>query len=595
MKPAIGHQKKYEFLRQPAPTHNDVTLPSSPLSLSHSLATSYNMEAPKTFLPDDSKVLSIIKELTFNDARKMEFFLMTDSSMNDISGCSISRILDICSISLDKGFIEKIKKMITKTRCSNMYLCGIIDSELNKEKTGMEKCLESQRTEIASMTDVITSVTKSLSLSSERLPLLFSTVPKIVESLNNQSKFNDILSASLNKVENDKKYELASDRYTTYSHSIDIKNSSDLMLNVIGFERLDEDDNTSFLAQVLTIKGTKMIEILPDHIFENQQSLIGERAYDVIKSWESLIMDRILSTENSEILDSSAYEKSNQISIIKDIDNNNLLSRSEKMKCIEIIDDIYDLLLTIKDPCILSQTHGMYRIWGHPGIDAKEGSKKVKELGTNNKIICPHTIMLTTCLFKETIVINYHKERHRYPNLCFIGSDCSYIKKCISDYLNLLMSDKSLSPNLKELERNKKDNRGMGLSEDRRVIVKWLKTNFSDVTTFLQMINDYGIDKNELVIGLSPKEREVKPIPRMFAVTSMPIRSYVVITEEMIATDFLPLFPEITMKDDLQKLTERMISATASEKRTLGSINTKVSYKIFYEYRFSEMKLQYER
>ncbi|KAI0986766.1 hypothetical protein GJ496_002753 [Pomphorhynchus laevis] len=80
----------------------------------------------------------------------------------------------------------------------------------------------------------------------------------------------------------------------------------------------------------------------------------------------------------------------------------------------------------------------------------------------------------------------------------------------------------------------------------------------------------------------SPKEREVKPIPRMFAVTSMPIRSYVVITEEMIATDFLPLFPEITMKDDLQKLTERMISATASEKRILGSINTKVSYKIFY-------------
>ncbi|KAI0985371.1 hypothetical protein GJ496_010109 [Pomphorhynchus laevis] len=233
------------------------------------------------------------------------------------------------------------------------------------------------------------------------------------------------------------------------------------------------------------------------------------------------------------------------------------------MKCVEIIDDIYDLLLTIKDPCILSQIHGIYRIWGHPAIDAKEGSKKVKELGTNEKVICPDTIMLTTCLFKETIVTNYYKEHHRYPNLCFTGSDCSYIKKCILDCkpiniahrnyhlfqwdtikglktfniptildLNLLMSDKSLSPNLKELERNNKDNRGMRLSEDRRVIVKWLKTNFSDVTTFLQMINDFGIDEKELVIGLSPKEREVKPIPRMFAVTSMPIRFYVVITQK---------------------------------------------------------------
>ncbi|KAI0986769.1 hypothetical protein GJ496_002756 [Pomphorhynchus laevis] len=47
----------------------------------------------------------------------------------------------------------------------------------------------------------------------------------------------------------------------------------------------------------------------------------------------------------------------------------------------------------------------------------------------------------------------------------------------------------------------------------------------------------------------------------------------------MIATDFLPLFPEITMKDDLQKLTERMISATASDKKILGSINKKVDYE----------------
>ncbi|KAI0984561.1 hypothetical protein GJ496_011915 [Pomphorhynchus laevis] len=138
-----------------------------------------------------------------------------------------------------------------------MYLCRVIDSELEKDKTVLEKCIESQKIEISSMTDVITATTKSLSLSSERLPLLFSSIPKIVESLNNQYKFNEKLSARLSdstneileslkvksmkdhffKVSNDKKFELSSDKYTTYSHSITEFSTSHMLLNMIGFER----------------------------------------------------------------------------------------------------------------------------------------------------------------------------------------------------------------------------------------------------------------------------------------------------------------------------------------------------------------------
>ncbi|KAI0986480.1 hypothetical protein GJ496_011449 [Pomphorhynchus laevis] len=67
----------------------------------------------------------------------------------------------------------------------------------------------------------------------------------------------------------------------------------------------------------------------------------------------------------------------------------------------------------------------------------------------------------------------------------------------------------------------------------------------------------------------------------MFAVTSMKIRSYVVITEDMIARNLLPLIPEITMKDNFRELAEKMIKYTADESK-IRSKNPRIRSKNFF-------------
>ncbi|KAI0978931.1 hypothetical protein GJ496_004535 [Pomphorhynchus laevis] len=67
----------------------------------------------------------------------------------------------------------------------------------------------------------------------------------------------------------------------------------------------------------------------------------------------------------------------------------------------------------------------------------------------------------------------------------------------------------------------------------------------------------------------------------MFAVTSMKIRSYVVITEDMIARNLLLLIPEITMKDNFRELAEKMIKYTSNDSK-IGMKNPPNRFKNFF-------------
>jgi hypothetical protein len=68
------------------------------------------------------------------------------------------------------------------------------------------------------------------------------------------------------------------------------------------------------------------------------------------------------------------------------------------------------------------------------------------------------------------------------------------------------------------------------------------------------MVNDEGLDLNDLIIGLRAKERESKIDGRFFAMMSWNLRLYFVVTEYLIKRDFLDLFPGITMKDSLNEI-----------------------------------------
>ena len=93
-----------------------------------------------------------------------------------------------------------------------------------------------------------------------------------------------------------------------------------------------------------------------------------------------------------------------------------------------------------------------------------------------------------------------------------------------------------------------------------------LETQEVDCPVFLQEVNDNGLKKEDLVIGLSAKEREGTPAGRFFSLTSWKLRQYFVFTGLIIKDSFLPAFSGLTMADDQTSSTQKLIVTTLGQR-----------------------------
>lgn len=101
----------------------------------------------------------------------------------------------------------------------------------------------------------------------------------------------------------------------------------------------------------------------------------------------------------------------------------------------------------------------------------------------------------------------------------------------------------------------------------RKVLQTLLTKPSTDWPAFLKKINDFGLEDDDLLIGLKAKEREIKVKGRFFALMSWALREYFVFTEYMIKKKVLPLFKGLTMADDQTALLKKMISNSAGQGR----------------------------
>lgn len=83
----------------------------------------------------------------------------------------------------------------------------------------------------------------------------------------------------------------------------------------------------------------------------------------------------------------------------------------------------------------------------------------------------------------------------------------------------------------------------------------------------MKSIEVHGFDPDERVVGVYPKERELKISARMFGLLTLQKRLYVVLTEAMLADHIFEYFPEITMTFDSVTLQSRIHENT----KNLGS------------------------
>ncbi|DBA36826.1 TPA_asm: L [Vicia betacytorhabdovirus 1] len=312
----------------------------------------------------------------------------------------------------------------------------------------------------------------------------------------------------------------------------------------------------------------------------------GNDGYRLLKTYEALITGIILSSQKSFFLETNEF-------LLNTV--NNLPSEYQDTS-IEFINLIRKSCQTIHH---MTQIMGLFRLWGHPEVNAKQGMKKVRTIGTADKLIYHNIVKSSGRKFKEILCLNYYSTKGTYPSMIFFeeGVD-SYILTQIMENspinlrdpgytsidwdlitfsetfispktfnLSMIVSDTAISPTRSESYEAKENNSSITNPMIRRGVLKWMRDGMVDCSQLLSEIdeNDLGLELDDRIIGLYPKEREMNPVPRMFALMSLKMRSYIVITENILSDHILPLIPGITMTHSMLDLQKEMVKNTKSQ------------------------------
>ncbi|UHK03015.1 MAG: RNA-dependent RNA polymerase [Hangzhou tipula scripta rhabdovirus 1] len=250
----------------------------------------------------------------------------------------------------------------------------------------------------------------------------------------------------------------------------------------------------------------------------------------------------------------------------------------------------------IDDKRVLLTMYGTFRHWGHPFIDYLTGLNALyknvtstdieinedyaetlasdlafkvlrKEFRSSykwfvNKALVDINNPLHKYISSNTwpamdVLVNYPAEWHKLPLTA-----CWKIPEVVDP--SILYSDKSHSITKSELKIHllTKPNKPI---PTRKVLDTMIRTPTTNWPSFLKQINEFGLEEDDLIIGLKGKEREIKWKGRFFALMSWKLREYFVFTEYLIKKNILPLFTGLTMADDQTTLIKKMLKNSCGQ------------------------------
>nr|QNM37838.1 RNA dependent RNA polymerase [Insect mononegavirales virus 2] len=342
---------------------------------------------------------------------------------------------------------------------------------------------------------------------------------------------------------------------------------------------LDRADKSKGRDQLRTLN---QCYILGDKIL----STMGNPAYDIIKLIEpvcTLRMSEIASEIRPKIPKFTKYRT---------------FLEEKIAACTEISQyagPFFELLMEQTDVDTVVTLYGSFRHWGHPYIEYKEGLRKLHHQVTLEKKI---DIKYANCLasdlarlvlerkYKQKNIWFVDKEKvdKKHPLFQFIKENTWPTPKVVRDFgdgwhelplvkcfdipdvidPSQLYSDKSHSMTRSEVI-NHVNNYPFRPIPTRRVLTTLLSNPSTDWPSFLRDVNDHGLDREDLIIGLKEKERELKIVGRFFSLMSWKLREYFVVTEYLIKSHFVPLFKGLTMADDLSTVTKKMLDCSAGQ------------------------------
>uniref|UniRef100_A0AAU7E1B2 RNA-directed RNA polymerase n=1 Tax=Sambucus betanucleorhabdovirus 5 TaxID=3141833 RepID=A0AAU7E1B2_9RHAB len=354
-----------------------------------------------------------------------------------------------------------------------------------------------------------------------------------------------------------------------------------------------------------------------DHLLYN----LRNKAFDLIGTFEALCVSAILLGDDPLIWNNREFQEN----LLSDIATTDPTLYNGAQALVELINQL--------TPSNLSEIHGLWRIWGHPIIDLEGGLRKMEATCLKQSPVDRKETEIGHRTFKYIFARNYYNKHHHYPlsnmsssaefelykdhlqqqdvdvyqETSGLYSEDVYLFKCLqsskkideydaryrhSDWesvtflqnfqipqsvnLATMIKDKAISQTRSELISSVMLKNSVFDSTNRRGVLKWLSEQTLRLKNFLGVIDDEGIPENDRIIGLYPKERELKTKARFFSLMSYKMRMYVTATEEILGKYLLPYFPMITMSDTLLSMIIRLYNMTTQ----IGARGSTVTYSM---------------
>ncbi|DAF42454.1 RNA-dependent RNA polymerase [Bacopa monnieri virus 2] len=345
------------------------------------------------------------------------------------------------------------------------------------------------------------------------------------------------------------------------------------------------------------------------------------RAFDLIGKYEAYCVSAILMYDDNNIWACDEFQNN---LLLDDEDNAQDLYPHARELCNE---------LNLLTPVGLAEVHGLWRIWGHPIIDLVGGLKKMETTCLKQQSIDKKETKTGERTFKFLFATNYYKKHQHYPLSnatpthlvdlylehmterdiesiarnkvednkrgyivqCIINNrpinnrDSGYVHADWDDIIfyqnfqtphsiNLatMIKDKAISQTRAELISSVMTRNSVFDSTKRRGVLKWLSEQTLRLKDYLKTVDHEGLAEDDRIIGLYPKERELKTKARFFSLMSYNMRMFITSTEEIIGKYLLPYFPMITMSDTLLSMIIRLYNMTT----TIGATDSSVTYSM---------------
>ncbi|BAM36035.2 RNA-dependent RNA polymerase [Persimmon virus A] len=351
-----------------------------------------------------------------------------------------------------------------------------------------------------------------------------------------------------------------------------------------------------FLLNLSTLIGNKLNSVvypkwaLVKDLIEWGDTVLkicGNEGYKLIKNYEAICIGELLSRGDPDSIVDNFRFLNNTVSDLY-LESHIFGSKAE---------ELIQILRGHASPHHITQVYGLHRLWGHPIVDNRKGMEKVKIIGRKEVTRDINIGKIASRYFKINFCKEYRKKYRKYPNIQpsesnlgkLINSNdpgalsVSHVDEQEWDEINfgktfvipetfnlsMIVSDKAISLTRSELVKNVRSKKSVMNPEKRRGVLRWINDVTLNPKEFLQKVNDGQMEDDHKIIGLTPKERELNPTPRMFALMSHPLRIYVVVTEQMLSEHILPMFPQITMTDSLLDLTKKTYSIARRQSPTL--------------------------